>query len=129
MQIVTKPFHFVTKNCGVLVMFTAHNKNRSLIYYIIVSAFLIISRSASALTGQDILDNMNSDQSHGYLFGSIEMAAFLSNVNGNTDRSRCIINWYNNDGGVNQIIQALGRFKDREAQPVIHVLIKKACGE
>jgi len=84
---------------------------------------------AWSLTGEDVLDRMSSDESSGYLAGSIEMAAFLSAMQGNNQRADCIMDWYYNQDGVEKLVAALSSYKDRQALPVVHVIIKKACGE
>ena len=88
-----------------------------------------LSSSATALTAGDVLDKMNSDQSSGYFAGSVGMAALIAGASGKADRADCILNWYYEENGVEQIIQALDRFKEHEAQPVIYALINQACGE
>lgn len=84
---------------------------------------------AWALTGGDVLDGMSSDESTGYMAGSIAMAAMIAGANGSRERAECIMNWYYEGDGVEEIVQALDHFKDREAQPVIYALINRACGE
>lgn len=94
-------------------------------------ALLVASAAmpARALTGSDILDKMNSDERDGYLAGALEMAAFLSAVQGNKTRADCIMGWYyDRKEGANQIVAGLSQYKDHQALPVIYLLIKKACG-
>jgi acetylornithine/succinyldiaminopimelate/putrescine aminotransferase len=83
---------------------------------------------AAALTAGDVLDRMSTAEQTAYTFGSMEMAAFLAHAAGNAARGRCIIDWYGK-GGQAQIIGALASFRQEQAQPVIHTLIKRACGE
>lgn len=82
-----------------------------------------------ALTGEDVLDWMSKDERGGYLSGSVEMAAFLSSIQGNNERADCIMDWYYKQDGPARVVAALSRYKDRQALPVIHLMIKKACGE
>ncbi len=84
---------------------------------------------AAALTGADVLDNMSSDHRIGYLAGSIEMAAFLSASQGNTERGNCIMGWFYDKKGTEEIVEALARFKDKQALPVMNALIQRACGK
>ena len=83
---------------------------------------------AAALKAADVLA-MNSDQSTGYLFGSMEMASFLAYVAGDKERSRCISQWFNEKRGLSQILEAMEAFKDQQAQPLIYTMMKRACGE
>ncbi len=88
-----------------------------------------ISGPAAALTGGDVLDKMNADQRGSYVAGTVEMAAFLSGLQGNKTRADCIMDWYYNKGGTSGIVTGFAQYKDRQALPVIYLLIKKACGE
>ena len=94
------------------------------------STFFMISAPANAVTGGDVMQKMEDRERGGYIAGSVEMAAFLAKVSGDTERSACITDWYFRGGnGPDQIIQALSHFRDRAAQPVIFLMIKRQCGE
>ncbi len=96
----------------------------------VAMAFLMFASSpALSLTGEDVLDRMSSDHRFGYLAGTIEMAAFLSTVQGNAERGNCIMGWFFDQDGTKTIVDALSRFKDRQALPVIQALIERACGK
>lgn len=85
---------------------------------------------AHALTGADIMEKMDSDERFAYVAGAIEMAAFLSQVNGQPKKADCIMDWYfDRDTGTKQVYQALSHFNDRQAHPVIVALINKTCGK
>lgn len=84
--------------------------------------------SASALTGEDVIDRMSSDQRSSYLFGAMEMAAFLAAVEGDEERSQCIPDWFHDQDGLKEIILTLEEFKERSAMPIIHTLFRRACG-
>jgi hypothetical protein len=99
------------------------------VYIITTLLCAAICPTASALTGAEVLEKMNADQRSGYLAGNIDMAAQLSFHDGRQERSTCIFNWYYEQGGVTQVVQAIERFKDRQVQPVIYALITRACGE
>lgn len=94
-----------------------------------LAGWFFLPSPAAAITAEDVLDKMSSDESTGYIYGSMETAAFLSHLQGKSERSECITDWYHDKGGVKQIIDTLHRFKDRQAQPIIYALIKRACGE
>lgn len=84
---------------------------------------------AVAMTGAEVLNEMGDDERYGYLAGNIDMAAQLTYHDGKRERSACIYEWFYKKGGLNQVVQTIEHFKDRQVQPVIYVLIKKACGE
>ena len=95
----------------------------------ILLGVVAIARPAAALTGGDVLDGMNTDQRGGYLAGAIEMAAFQLAAQGNTERGNCVMGWFYDKKGTDEIVAALARFKDRQALPVIQALIERACGK
>ena len=87
-----------------------------------------VSGPASALTAGDVLDKMSNKEQTAYMFGSMEMAAFLAHAGGNAERAKCIVKWFG-DKGVAQIVEAMSAYKDHEAQPIIYTLIGRACGK
>ena len=91
--------------------------------------WFVFPSPVTALTGEDVLDKMSSEERTAYLTGNIGMASFLTFAEGKNERSECITDWYYKDGGVQQLVTALGRFKDRQAQPIIYALIERACGK
>jgi len=102
--------------------------------WILYSAAILLGASiadhpAVALTGGDVLDGMNNDQRSGYLAGAIEMAAFLNATQGNTGRGNCIMGWFYDKKGTDEIVAALARFKDKQALPVVQALVERACGK
>jgi hypothetical protein len=105
------------------------NSRSALIVALTTGAALLLSAPAQSLTGEDVVERMSSEESNGYLAGAIEMAAFLSGTRENSERSDCIMNWYYEGDGVEELIAALTRYKDRQALPVIHLMINRACGE
>lgn len=99
---------------------------------VIAAAFatlIFLPDSARALTGEDVLDTMNAAERSAYIAGNVDMAAQLSYHQGKRERSSCIFDWYYEGSGIEQILQALERFRDRQVQPVVHALINRACGE
>lgn len=75
------------------------------------------------------MDRMSSDQRIGYLAGTVEMAAFLSGLAGNADRADCLTSWFYEQDGTETIVAALSQYRDRQALPVLHLLMNRACGE
>lgn len=84
---------------------------------------------AWSLTGADVLDKMSADERAGYLAGTVDMAAFLAATQGQAQRTDCIMGWYYHQDGAKTIIAGLARYRDREALPVVHALIGRACGK
>ncbi len=69
-------------------------------------------------------------ESGAYISASIEMAAFMAHVQGDKQRSSCILNWYfDTPGTPSKVIAVFARFPARAPQPILYVLINKACGK
>lgn len=97
---------------------------------LLASLALFSAVPAWSITAGDVLDRMSPDERGGYLSGTVEMAAFLSSIQDKKERAECIVRWYFKERkGTEQIMLALARFKDKQAMPVIHAVIKRACGE
>lgn len=95
-----------------------------------VSAFVLLSAtSALSLTGEEVLDKMNSDESTGYMIGVVHALAYVEQKSGNRERSSCILEWSSKDGGMRQIMAMLERMKDAQAIPIIDRLAERACEE
>ena len=92
-------------------------------------AGVLTAGPALSLTGAEVLDKMTEDERGGYLAGNVDMAAQLAYHDGKRERSDCIFDWYYKQGGLGQVLQAIGQFRDRQVQPVIHALINRACGK
>ncbi|MBM1567729.1 hypothetical protein [Sulfitobacter mediterraneus] len=92
-----------------------------------------LSGMAQALTADEVLNKMSDDQRHGYISGIVDgyaYARWLSDRPDNTG-SQCIYTWYY-DGGAKkwrQIHQWFERHLDKPVDALLHVLIKKECGE
>lgn len=97
------------------------------------AALIILSMSvpsANALTGEDIMSKMNADQRHAYIAGSIEMAAFMNHAEGRRERAQCVMNlFFGDDADPLLFDRTLAEFEDRQAMPVIHLVIRRECGE
>lgn len=93
-------------------------------------ALYLIAFPAAALTAQDVLEKMSPDERGAYLIASVEMAAFLAKVNGDKERSACIMNWWFDTPATNgRVVAVFERFSDRAPQPILYVLMNKACGK
>lgn len=108
-------------------------KNSRRTISLLVSAFLassLITFPAAALTAQDVLEKMDNKESWAYLTASIEMAAFLAKVRGDIERSACIMKWwFDTSEAEDKVITVFARFPDRAPQPILYVLMNKACGK
>lgn len=101
-----------------------------LLISVVVFGASVVALPARAITAGDVLDWMSSEERAGYLAGTVEMAAFLSGLAGNKKRADCIMAWYfDRKDGPRQITEWLGEYKERQALPVIHLVITEACGE
>jgi hypothetical protein len=91
-------------------------------------ALALSASSAAALTGEDLMTKMGEDERNGYLTGAVEMAAFIAHQQGDPERLSCIMDWFFGGGsGPEEIVQALNHFKDRQAHPVLFVLMNRTC--
>jgi len=91
-------------------------------------ALSLSAAPAAALTGEDVMTKMGKDERNGYLAGAVEMAAFIAHHQGDSERSSCIMDWFFGGGnGPEEIVQALNHFKDRQAHPVLFVLMNRTC--
>ena len=85
---------------------------------------------AQALTGEDVMDRMSKDERNGYLAGAVEMAAFMNHVDGRRERAQCILGLLFGDAADPLVFdRTLAEFLDHQAMPVIHLVIKRECGE
>ena len=97
------------------------------------AALIFLSLSitpVAALTSEEVMTKMSKDQRSGYLAGAIEMAAFMNHAEGRRERAQCVLNLFFGDD-VEPLLfdKTLATFKDRQAMPVIHLIIKRECGE
>ena len=88
---------------------------------------------AQALTADDVLNKMNSDQRFGYISGVIEGLAYARWAKDQPDSTgmNCVYDWYYQGGEErsNQVDTWLHRHLDRPVGALLHVLIKRDCGE
>lgn len=94
---------------------------------------LAATQPACALTADDVLNKMDSDQRYFFLAGLIEgmgYARFLREKP-ETTGSKCIYNWYFEGGEANKrkIKTWFERHLDKPASTLLYVLVKKDCGE
>lgn len=96
-------------------------------------AFASFGGAAQAITADDVLNKMNADQRFGYISGVIEGLAFARWTKDQPDSTgmNCIYDWYYQGGGErsNQVDTWLRRHLDRPVGALLHVLIKRDCGE
>lgn len=89
--------------------------------------------AAQALTADDVLNKMNSDQQFSYLAGMIGGFAHSRFLRDKPDQSgmNCIFDWYYGSGTKKWPIieQWFSRHLDKQVEPLLYVLIKRECGE
>ena len=106
-----------------------HKRNKSTLFAMFLGVYLIPG-TALGLTANDVLQKMGDRESAAYIIASVEMAAFLAKVNGDKERSACIMNWwFDTPATKRKVIAVFERFSDRAPQPILYVLMNKACGD
>lgn len=92
-----------------------------------------IALPASAQNAGDVMNKMGSDERVGYVAGVIEGLAYSRWLKDRPDDTgmKCIYDWYYKGAGKNwtSISAWFNRHPDKYAGPLLHVLIKKECGE
>lgn len=91
---------------------------------------MVTASSALPVTNRDVLEMMSGKEAGVYLAATVDMAAFMAHVEGDRQRSRCIVDWYfDNEDTTAYVMKVLERFQDRTPQAVIYTLINRQCGE
>ncbi len=93
----------------------------------------LYKKEAYALTADDVLNKMNTDQQAGYFSGFVDGLAQARWIKDKPDQAgmNCIYNWYYKGGKPQQrrIQTWLGKHLNRQANGLLYVLIKRDCGE
>ena len=88
---------------------------------------------AQALTADDVLNKMNTDHQTSYVAGVIGGLAYSRFLRDKPDQSGmdCIYRWYYGSGSEKwtQIETWFSRHLEKEAEPLLYVLVKRECGE
>ena len=96
-------------------------------------AFASFGGAAQALTADDVLNKMNSDQQTSYIAGVVGGLAYSRFLRDRPDTTgmSCIQGWYYGSGTDKwaQIETWFSRNIDQQAEPLLYVLIKRECGE
>lgn len=96
---------------------------------LLIFAFVLLPTTSQALTNKELLATMDDSYVSAYIVATVEALAFMYYVAGNKEGSQCIMDWYfKNEDTTGKIYDALKRFEDSRAQPVIYLLAKKKCG-
>ncbi len=98
------------------------------------AVFLSGGKEAAALTADEILNNMNSDQRFGYVSGVVDGLATARWVQDrpNAVGMQCIYDWYLQRPAADVLAEIeiwFERHRDQQAGILIHVLINRECGE
>lgn len=88
---------------------------------------------AHALTADDVLNKMSSDQQHGYISGLVDGLAYARWLSNRPDKAgmQCIYGWYYNGREEKWALiqQWFERHLEKPVDALLYVLIKKECGE
>lgn len=86
-------------------------------------------QEANALTGAELLDQFEREDRFVYISGIVDMASYQESLNGDDERAQCIVDWfYSADHrAMLEVDQLLERYRERHAQPIVLVLINRAC--
>ena len=96
-------------------------------------AFASFGGAALALTADDVLNKMNTEQQTSYIAGVVGGFAYSRYLRDQPDTSgmSCINNWYYGSGTNKwaRIETWFTRHIEKQAEPLLYVLIKKECGK
>ncbi|SMX44528.1 hypothetical protein OCA8868_03166 [Octadecabacter ascidiaceicola] len=101
----------------------------------ILAGGMIVSSTgaAQALTADDVLNNMTTDQRYSYIAGVVGGLAYSRYLREQPDQAgmSCIYDWYHDaeTDSWPQIATWFARHPDRQVEPLLYVLIKRECGE
>lgn len=91
-----------------------------------------LGQTASAFTGAELMEKFSRKERHLYVTGLINMASYQAVLQNDEDRSKCIEDWlYDPDhiGTMTTIEKFFVRYPDKQAEPIVVVLINRACGK
>ncbi|MEM9128281.1 MAG: hypothetical protein AAGA97_00970 [Pseudomonadota bacterium] len=97
-----------------------------------ISVFLLSVTSKSyALTGKEMIENFNGGDRYLYIAGMVDMASYQALLDNDHQRARCIQDWFHKDNqaAMHQIGQLFVNYQDKHAEPLVVVLINRACGK
>lgn len=106
---------------------------RSKVAIATVAALMASGTPANALSADDVLNKMTSDQQTAYVAGVVGGLAYSRFLQDRPDTNgmACINNWYYGSGTAKwDLIETwFARHLDKQAEPLLYVLIKRECGE
>ena len=90
---------------------------------------LVACGEANALTGQELVESFDARERYMYVAGLADMASYQATLQGNSERAQCIVDWFHHSDGeaMLQVQQLLEYYPDRHAQPIVVVMINRAC--
>lgn len=95
-----------------------------------VSALVLLSAtSALSLTGEEVLNKLSYEEQKGYVIGVVHTLAYTESQSGEQEKGSCILRWYVEERGAEQVNAMLQRMKEVQAIPIIARLAERACGE
>ncbi len=86
---------------------------------------------AVAFTGKEMMEEFSRDERILYVTGLVDMARYQAHLDDDAERSQCILDWFHSSElkPMTQIEQVFSRYDDKQAQPLVVVLINRACGK
>ncbi|MEM8770644.1 MAG: hypothetical protein AAGD92_03235 [Pseudomonadota bacterium] len=97
-----------------------------------VFSFLNLTSGAQAFTGKELMATFSRDERHMYLTALIHMASYQAVLDGDKLRGQCIMDWYHAPDHLKSaayIERFLQEYPDKEAAPIVVVLINRECGK
>ena len=96
-----------------------------------VSALVIGAGTVvSALTADEVMNQMNNDQRTGFMSGAVDMAAQLHAENGDRAKAECALAWFfHSDDGLRDVFDFFDIHGEHSAVALISVLINRKCDD
>ena len=114
----------------------AQNTWKSRPFAVLTVAAILMAAATAPAAGQtagDILTKTTADHRVGYISGVVEGLAFARYLRDKPDTSgmKCIYDWYLKGGDAvwTKILAWLQRHPDKRVGVLVHVLVKRECGD
>jgi hypothetical protein len=88
---------------------------------------LFLPTQAHAVTAGDVLDRMNAEQRGGFMNGALDMFSYELATTGQGDKAECVINWYFEGQGPEEIAAVFANHRDMPAVAILRTLADRHC--
>jgi hypothetical protein len=88
---------------------------------------LFLPTQAHAVTAGDFLDRMNAEQRTGFIDGAFDMLSYELGQEGQGDKAACIIQWYFEGDGPQEVVAVFNSHKDLPAVAILRTLGDRHC--